>query len=247
MPIDTSRRGRHAVGPDLLEFAAPFGLRRIALARREPALVLVVPRVTPVSPLPVASFTTDGMLGERAGQEQMIALREYVVGDPLKLVHWKASAHLQTLMVRHMVDPCVPSVLVVLDVDASSYPQAGSLFADFSPDAFEAAVDLAASHAWSNCLPGRQVLLTTTAGEGPVVSGSVAGRDAVVDALALVEACSSNRCLPGRVVAIARQRSVGQVLVVTGAGHAGSRAPVGGIAPSLSPLGMPVRIVTVGS
>jgi len=214
-PIDTSRRGLHAVGPDRLEFADPFGLRRIVLAEREPTQVLVVPRVTAVPAPSAHAFAEAGLLGERAGVEQFASLREYVVGDPLKLVHWRATAHAGKPMVRRMVDATVPTILVALDVDPAAYPTPGSLFAEFCPEAFERAVDLAASWAWSACLPGQRVLLTTTAADAPVVTMAVGNRDAGPDWLALVEPAAVATCVPGRVLALARAQSAGRIVLVS--------------------------------
>jgi uncharacterized protein (DUF58 family) len=222
-PIDTSRRGLHPVGPDRLEFADPFGLRRVVLAEREPTKVLVVPRVTPLETSNARSLLEPGLLGELAGAEQFVSLREYVVGDPLKFVHWKASARAGELMVRRMVDTTVPSLLVVLDVDVAAYPEPGYLFSEFSPLEFERAVDLAASWAWSACVPGQRVLLTTTAAEAVVVTMSAGSRDVGLDWLALVEASPTSGCVPGRVAAMGRAYSAGRVVLVTGSSGSADR------------------------
>src|SRR5689334_18190219 len=43
------------------------------------------------------------------------SLREYVVGDELRRVHWRSSAKAGTLMVREQLDTSEPSLVVLLD------------------------------------------------------------------------------------------------------------------------------------
>jgi uncharacterized protein (DUF58 family) len=216
-PIDTTRRGLVPVGPERLEFADPFGLVRRTLATRTSTDVLVVPRVSPAPVLRPASFRDDGMDGERPGSEQFHSLREYVVGDPLKMVHWRSSARTGTLMVRRMVDTTVPWLVIALDVDPLSYNRPGALFFDFDPAAFEAAVDAAASWAWANCTTDQRVLLTTTALDSPTVEVTLRSRESALDWLALVEAGEPGCSHAGRIGAVARKRAAGRIVLVTGA------------------------------
>jgi len=239
-PIDTSRRGRFPVGPNRLEHADPFGLRRRTLAQREPGDVLVVPRISPVGAVAGAGAGAEGLLGERMGQDHVASLREYVVGDPRKLIHWRASAHTGSLMVRRMVDVTVPCVMVVLDVDQAHYPRAGSLFAEFDEPGFETAVDLAASWAWAAALPQQRVLLTTTAAEAALVEVNIRNREASRDWLALVSALPASACLPSRIGAVARQHPIARIVLVTGrlrAGTSGVTAEALGVGPGRGSIG----------
>ena len=245
-PIDTRRRGRYRCGPDHLAFADPLGLRRSVLAKREQTEVLIVPRVTAMPQVAAGSRMLEGSHDERAGSEQFVALRDYVVGDPRKLIHWRASAHAGNLLVRRTVDVTVPTVLVVLDVDRRSHVAARTLFGEFDPEAFEEAVDVAASWAWSNCLPGRRVLVTTTMADAPVVEASASNRDGVLDWLALVEPCADDACLPARVVPLTRRNSVGQVILVTGA--SAGRSGVGlSLRQAADQAGLVLRVVSPGA
>jgi uncharacterized protein (DUF58 family) len=143
-PIDTSRRGVFPGGPSRLEAQDPFGIRRRTLAIRQPMPVLVVPRIHPVSTISVTQSGEGDESADQAGSDQFHSLREYVVGDPMKMVHWRSSARVGKLMVRRMVDTTVPWLLVVLDVNARAYDVAGALFADFDAAAFEDTVDTTA-------------------------------------------------------------------------------------------------------
>ena len=220
--IDTSRRGLYLVGPSRLEAADPFGLVRRVLATREPSPVLVVPRVHPVDVRLGRAQAEEEESGERAGSETFHSLREYVPGDPQKLIHWKSSARAGKLMVRRMVDTTVPWLLVILDVNARAYDRPGAMFADFDAEAFELAVEEAASWAWHGCGPGQRVLLVTTAGPG--ISSGVTGvevtartRESALDALALVDPLAPEQCGPGVVAALQRRQGVSRAVYVTGA------------------------------
>jgi uncharacterized protein (DUF58 family) len=163
---------------------------------------------------------------ERAGSDTFESVREYVVGDPQKLVHWKASARAGKLMVRRMVDTTMPWLLVALDVNIKAYDRSGSLFDDFNPEAFEESVETAASWGWHGCGSQQRVLLTTTAlsgtGAEAAVEVTIRNRESALDWLALVEPLSSEACGLARVNALIRRHSVLRAVVITGAQHVGA-------------------------
>lgn len=225
-PVDTSRRGEFHVGPCRLEVADPFGVSRRVLATRDPSPVLVVPRVHAVDVSAVARTSDSGDSGERAGSDSFESLREYVVGDPMKTIHWRSSARMGTLMVKRMVDTTVPWLLVVLDVNARAYNREGALFEDFDSPAFEETVDTAASWAWHGCTTEQRVLLTTTAvaADRPVLAAEVTSRtrESALDALAVVQPLDPDSCGAGRVTALCRRQGVGRLVLVTGRNGASS-------------------------
>ena len=227
-PIDTSRRGLIHVGPARLEVGDPFGIRSRVLATREPSPVLVVPRVHAVDARGRRGATDAEDAEERAGSETFHSLREYVVGDPQKLVHWRSSARTGTLMVRRMVDTTVPWLLVVLDVNARAYDREGAIFEDFDAAAFEETVDTAASWAWHGCGPDQRVLLTTTSVSSTTrhLAAEVTARtrDSALDWLAVVDPQPASECGPGRVEALLRRQGVGRAVLLTGRGDAGAAA-----------------------
>lgn len=215
-PIDTSRRGQYDVGPARLEAGDPFGLRHRVLADREPTPVLVVPRVHAVAPEGSRGSTDDGASDERLGSDQFHSLREYVVGDPMKLVHWPTTARVGKLMVRRTVETTVPWLLLVLDVNERAYDAAGAIFEDFDDEAFEQSVDTSASWAWWACGPRQRVLLTTTAMTTTTVEVTTANRESALDMLAVVTPAPSDECGAARVTALARRHGVGRIVLVTG-------------------------------
>ena len=214
--LDTSRRGLLPGGPTRLEAADPFGIRRHVLATREPSPVLVVPRIHPADAVLLGQRGVEGDGEDRAGSDQFHSLREYVVGDPMKLVHWRSSAKAGRLMVRTLVDTTVPWLMVVLDVNERAYDRAGALFADYDPDAFEQTVDTAASIAWWSCGPHQRVLLTTTAADAASAEVTAGTRESAQDWLAHVAAVPPEDCTPHRVAVLARRQGIGRAVLVTG-------------------------------
>ncbi len=69
------------------------------------------------------------------------SLREYVVGDELRRVHWRTSARVGELMVRENVDTSLPRLVVLLDNRAVAHPQRSAGPAE----SFESACEAAAS------------------------------------------------------------------------------------------------------
>jgi hypothetical protein len=157
-PLPTERRGVVEVGPLRWDRTDPLGLvgRRSALPGT--ATLHVHPAVHRF-PLDAAARTAHG---DRArtdlapeGSLTFHTLRDYVPGDDLRRIHWRASAHRDALMVRQFIDVTPPRSTVLLITDAELYA---------SPDDFEEAVDVAASAAVGAVRSGEAVALWTTGG-----------------------------------------------------------------------------------
>ncbi len=84
------------------------------------------------------------------------ALREYVPGDDLRHVHWRASARSGALVVRQYQETTRSHATVVLDLDPTSYD---------GTDDFELAVSVAASLAWRATLDDFEVTWVTGAAD----------------------------------------------------------------------------------
>ncbi len=141
-PVPTTRRGVVEVGP--LEITRRDPLALVGGVRRygEAAKVWVRPRVHPIAAVPVGlSRSMDGRVDKVPhGSITFAALREYVVGDDLRHVHWRTSARVGELMVREHVDTSVPRVVVLLDDRANAHGRGQD-----GDSTFEAACEAAAS------------------------------------------------------------------------------------------------------
>lgn len=176
IPLDTRRRGPVSLGPWVLERVDPWGLMRRRVGSLEGVALLVVPRVRPVSLAALPSTLTDFSGSAEMGTTTFATLREYVIGDELRHVHWRSSAKTGKLMMRQYVDITRPRITLVLVAEERAYTSA---------DEFEEAVDFIASLAAVASSSGLDVEVVTTAGERASHGG---GRStAVLDLLALVE------------------------------------------------------------
>ncbi|MET8042443.1 DUF58 domain-containing protein [Micromonospora sp. NPDC005215] len=141
--VPTHRRGVVPVGPLRVTRRDPLGL--VALARPYGAAVpvWVYPRVHPLTAVPRgAGRSLDGRVdGVPHGSITFDSLREYVVGDELRRVHWRTSARVGELMVRENVDTSLPHLIVLLDNRAVAHPQRVGGVAE----SFESACEAAAS------------------------------------------------------------------------------------------------------
>ena len=176
IPVPTQRRGPVSLGPWVLERVDPWGLMRRRVGEVHGVALLVVPRVRPVSLAALPSALADFGGSAEMGTTTFATLREYVIGDELRHVHWRSSAKTGKLMMRQYVDITRPRITLVLVAEERAYTSA---------DEFEEAVDFIASLAAVASSSGLDVEVVTTAGERASHGG---GRStAVLDLLALVE------------------------------------------------------------
>ena len=164
--LPTSRRGVVPSGPLLVDRGDAFGLAHRTLDTGEACELYVRPRAIPLPEVgaslarsvdgPQADTTMEGTLAFHA-------LREYVPGDELRHVHWRASAHAGKLVVKQHVDTAHAALAVVLDVTvppasapsrrtalarpAGPAEDVGSGLTEALAEAFEVGVDCAASAA----------------------------------------------------------------------------------------------------
>ncbi|MEV0614196.1 DUF58 domain-containing protein [Nonomuraea sp. NPDC050404] len=183
--LPTRRRGETPVGPLLLDRTDPFGLARRSIAYGRPDLLLVRPRTVPLTPLRSGRRRhLDGLTARStpAGASSFNGLREYVVGDELRHVHWRSTARTGVLMVKEMTDVNLPDTVVVLDTRHSSYE---------GDDEFELAVDVLASVACAVTRDRFPVRVFAGAGELVRAKGGPGEDEEVLDRLAVVERAES--------------------------------------------------------
>lgn len=213
--LPTDRRGEITVGPLRLVRADPFGLARRVREYGERQTLLVRPRTVALPLLPSGrNHHLEGPTSDTApaGTVTFHALREYVVGDDLRHVHWRSSARTGTLMVRQLVDASLPQTTIVIDTSEDVYP---------GPDDFELAVDAAASIAAGAA--GMSFPVRFVTGDGPLVEtrGGPHDVEPILDRLARLTA----HTVPHAALDVAgRVRAGGSLVVLTGARGDISRA-----------------------
>ena len=209
--LPTMRRGLVPVGPLRLVRADPFAFARRVVEFGETEMLLVRPRAVDLGTFPAGRAQhLEGPTTEasHSGSGAFHSLREYVLGDDLRRVHWPSTARTGTIMIRQLVDVTMPVTTVVLDSRIGSYP--GS-------DWFELAVDAAASVALSAARLNFPVRLHTTSGPLLQTRGGQDDAGELLDRLALV-ATTPAGSMADAIQGVRRSREEGVLVVVTGAG-----------------------------
>ncbi len=208
--VPTARRGLMQVGPLTLERADPLGLARFRTDLGEPAALWVYPHRIPVRVAGSGRLRHhhEGTVTDRPvrGSSDLRSLRTYVPGDELRHVHARASARTGTLIMRELVDPVQPHCTVVLD----NRPTA------LGVEAFEEAVDIAASIVWSAVVAGHRVVLRTAEGDAWRAAERPETMQPMLDRLAAVVQVAGADLV--RTLELARRAGGGGwLVVVTGA------------------------------
>ncbi|MER6942876.1 DUF58 domain-containing protein [Nonomuraea sp. NPDC000554] len=214
--LPTRRRGETPVGPLRLDRADPFGLARRTTSYGQPDTLLVRPRTVALGPLNSGRQRhLDGLASRSApsGTITFNGVRDYVIGDDLRHIHWRSTARTGVLMVKELVDVNLPHTTAVLDTRDASYS---------GDDEFELAVDAVASVAWSVARNRFPLRLLTGDGELLNVRGGPEEAEEVLDRLALVERSAAAQAPSD---AARRAGSCGSLVLVSG-----SRAALAGAA-----------------
>lgn len=142
-PVPTHRRGIVPVGPLQVTRRDPLGLVSFARSHGDTSQIWVYPKAHLMQSVPAGiSRSLDGRLDRVPhGAITFDALREYVIGDELRHVHWRTSAKVGELMVREHVDTSLPRLVVLLDDRIESWPG----FEGITCAEFESACEAAAS------------------------------------------------------------------------------------------------------
>lgn len=230
--VPTHRRGVVPVGPLRVTRRDPLGL--VALARPYGATVpvWVYPRVHPLSAVPTgAGRSLDGRVdGVPHGSITFDSLREYVVGDELRRVHWRTSARVGELMVRENVDTSLPRLVVLLDNRATAHPErVGGVV-----ESFESACEAAASIVTAAHRADLPVVLLFAAAEpaAPVTpGGEVDGSGAAgpLDRLAAAELSSDDDAVRAATTRLRQDRLGDTLIFLTGPGGRGELGHVGAL------------------
>lgn len=196
--LRTPRRGVFDVGPLRISVTDPFGLARIDRAAGLPRELVVTPRVTPLEPAAGVVASVDGAVHAlqrrtHPNSDELIA-REYRYGDPLRRVHWAATARRGELMVREEEQRGDPEVRILLDTalgGRAHHPSAAVRDAASTLDpAFELGVEVAASiavHLLGNGFRVRLEPVEDPEAPAPPISAEATGYRAAGGDMALLE------------------------------------------------------------
>ncbi len=160
--LDCERRGYFRVGPVLFETGDFFGLNRRFATGAMPQYITVYPRVVPLAKYAIPTFRP---LGETVVKRRLMedptrlaGVREYQTGDPLRRIHWKATARTGQLHSRIYEASTLIGANIVLDFGRAAW-------GDGDPDRAELAVTTAASIAAHLADRRQQIGLVTNGGD----------------------------------------------------------------------------------
>jgi uncharacterized protein (DUF58 family) len=154
--LEAKSRGDYRLGPLRLRSGDMFGLFPRELILPHFQSLLVYPRIFPLSKL---NLPLRALFGEKVGPRsvyedisRVAGVREYRYDDPLKRIHWKASAAHNKLQTRQY--ECGTSLSLFLILDVNSFTE--------EDEKFEYAVSTIASLAYEAERQGFAVGLLTT-------------------------------------------------------------------------------------
>jgi uncharacterized protein (DUF58 family) len=149
------RRGFYTLGPTRLRTSDPFGIYTLTLHDQHSSSILVMPPQLSLTQLKLAVGGWAGDRHRRRGAlEREISeagVRNYLPGDSLRRIHWRASAHSDSLIVRRLDAATSDDWRIFVDLNAAV--QAGAE----QDSTWELAIVLAASLAMRGWKERRRV------------------------------------------------------------------------------------------
>jgi uncharacterized protein (DUF58 family) len=115
------RRGLYTLGPTLLKTGDAFGIYSLSLYDHHASSILVTPPQLALSHLNIA---TGGWAGDRQQHVQSAereisdaGVRDYSPGDSMRRIHWHASAHSDSLIVRQLQSAASADWWIFVDME----------------------------------------------------------------------------------------------------------------------------------
>lgn len=166
--LTCTRRGYHRIGPLLMESGDLFGLQKRFRTGKQQDYISVLPTIAYIDTFNIASRRPQGpvRISNRVYEDptRISGLREYVRGDPLNRIHWKASARTGELYVKQSEPSSVQGGTLVLDLFAPLYQ------GEDGDERIELAVTTTASIAYLLQMSGEQVGMLTNARDAAEVA-----------------------------------------------------------------------------
>jgi uncharacterized protein (DUF58 family) len=177
--LRSGKRGQFVIGPVTAEFTDPFGLSLHRHAIDDGDTLTVTPAAVELPATGLAGARgNDGVTATRIRakpSDDDVMTREYRHGDPMRRVHWPATARHGALMVRQEESVTTPEATIILDQRWSSFARGpGAAFSGTSgedghelitSDTFEWAVTAAMSVSAHLAERNYALRLLDTAGE----------------------------------------------------------------------------------
>jgi len=118
--VKPSHAGRYELSAASAVVTDPLGIWRRPLKSVEKRYVTVLPEIFGISIIPAGvsampEADTQSQKTKGAVVGDMIGIREYVAGDPVRNIHWKLSEKTDKMLVKEMGDPVTDQYLLLMD------------------------------------------------------------------------------------------------------------------------------------
>lgn len=182
-----SRRGVYEIGPLVAVTSDPLGLTQRENLVADKFKLYVHPRIEFVSDRPLTRQFEDPPIRPPVSKPwpsgmEFYGMREYVRGDDLRRVVWRASARTGKLMVREAEQGITDHITIILDTDRGTHSKDG----DHS-ESFETGVRAAASLGVRHLREGYEIRVETNAGPLTRALRGPVAQLALLDAFTTVE------------------------------------------------------------
>lgn len=119
------RRGYFQVGPLVMETGDMFGLNRRFRVLSEPSYLLVYPKTIPLATYDIASRRPIGevVMTHRLFEDptRIAGVRDYQQGDPMRRIHWKATARSGQLQSKVYEPSSLAGATIMIDFHRNAY------------------------------------------------------------------------------------------------------------------------------
>ena len=163
--LRAARRGVYDVGPLVAVKGDPLGLCERETIVAEPFELLVHPAIELVSDRPLTRQFEDPPIRPPVSKPwpsglEFYGMREYVPGDDLRRIVWRASARTGKIMVREAEQGITDKITIILDTDRGNHSRDGEGISE----SFEAGIRCAASLGIRHLREGYEIKTETNGG-----------------------------------------------------------------------------------
>jgi uncharacterized protein (DUF58 family) len=209
-----TRRGVYQVGPLVAVAGDPLGLSQRETVVAEPFELLVHPRVELVSDRPLTRQFEDPPIRPPFSKPwpsglEFYGMREYVPGDDLRRIVWRASARTGKIMVREAEQGITDQIALILDTDRGRHSRDGEGYSE----SFETGVRVAASLGVRHLREGYEVRCETNGGPLTRPLRGAGSQLLLLDALARLELSREPLTAAVRRLLSSTQRSAHHILI----------------------------------